>query len=103
MYAHKHDRRGSDPREARDLLLAFLDRARARPGRASDAVSRLAELVGHDSDSTASNATRGAGRRAARHRQDRLCRTAILDKPGLLDEAEWEMIRRPPRGRRGAS
>ena len=94
MYAQKDDRRASTKRQARDLLLAVLDQHAPDLRAHSDWVSDLARSVaqrlglGHDQveEITLAADLHDIGKAVVPR--------GILEKPGPLDKAEWEVMRR---------
>ena len=94
MYAQKDDRRASTKRQARDLLLAVLDQHAPDLRAHSDWVSDLARSVaqrlglGHDQveEVTLAADLHDIGKAVVPR--------GILEKPGPLDKAEWEVMRR---------
>jgi two-component system cell cycle response regulator len=94
MYAHKHSGRTSARNQSRDVLLRALAERNPELGKHISGVAELAEAVARrlDLDMEQIDHIRHA---AALHDVGKMAiPDAILDKPGALDEAEWEFIRR---------
>jgi len=94
MYAHKHSGRSSARSQSRDVLLRALAERNPELGEHISGVAELAEAVARrlGLDTEQIDHIRHA---AALHDVGKMAiPDAILDKPGALDEAEWEFIRR---------
>jgi diguanylate cyclase (GGDEF)-like protein len=94
MYAQKDDRRASTKRQARDLLLAVLDQhapdLRAHSDWVSDLVRSVGQRLGLGRDQIEEIALAADLHDIGKAVVPR----AILEKPGPLDKAEWEVMRR---------
>ena len=94
MYAHKHSGRSSARNQSRDVLLRALAERNPELGEHISGVAELAEAVARrlNLDAEQIDHVRHA---AALHDVGKMAiPDAILDKPGALDDAEWEFIRR---------
>jgi two-component system cell cycle response regulator len=94
MYAHKHSGRSSARNQSRDVLLRALAERNPELGEHINGVAELAEAVARrlELDAEQIDHVRHA---AALHDVGKMAiPDAILDKPGALDDAEWEFIRR---------
>jgi two-component system cell cycle response regulator len=96
MYADKHERRGRAASDGTEMLLAILQERDPALSDDSCAVSRLASRIGERLE--LSDTDQAQLVRAARlHDIGKLAiPDAILTKPGPLDDAEWEFVRRHP-------
>jgi two-component system cell cycle response regulator len=94
MYAHKASGRTSARNQSRDVLLRALAERNPELGEHISGVAQLAEAVAQALalDAEQIDHVRHA---AALHDVGKMAiPDAILDKPGALDDAEWEFIRR---------
>ena len=94
MYAHKASGRTSARNQSRDVLLRALSERNPELGEHISGVAELAEAVAQclQLDADQIDHVRHA---AALHDVGKMAiPDAILDKPGALDDAEWEFIRR---------
>ena len=94
MYAQKDDRRASTKRQARDLLLAVLDQHAPDLRAHSDWVSDLARSVGQRLGLTRERIEDAVLAAELHDIGKAVVPRAILEKPGPLDKAEWEVMRR---------
>jgi diguanylate cyclase (GGDEF)-like protein len=94
MYAHKNSGRSSARNQSRDVLLRALAERNPELGEHISGVAELAEAVARRLDLNAEQVDH-VRHAAALHDVGKMAiPDAILDKPGALDEAEWEFIRR---------
>jgi diguanylate cyclase (GGDEF)-like protein len=94
MYAHKNSGRSSARNQSRDVLLRALAERNPELGEHISGVAELAEAVARRLDLNAEQVDH-VRHAAALHDVGKMAiPDAILDKPGALEEAEWEFIRR---------
>ena len=94
MYAQKDGRRASTKRQARDLLLAVLDQHAPDLRAHSDWVSDLARSVGHRLGLSRERIEDVVLAAELHDIGKAVVPRGILEKPGPLDKAEWEIMRR---------
>jgi diguanylate cyclase (GGDEF)-like protein len=94
MYADKHEQRGVSPRDGAEMVLAVLQERYPPLGAHIESVARLSMAVGRRLGLSELE-LRQLQRAAELHDIGKLAiPDAILEKPGPLDDGEWEFIRR---------
>jgi two-component system cell cycle response regulator len=94
MYAQKDGRRGSPARQARDLLMRVVEEREPDLHAHVSDVARLCVLVGRRLGMSAEDLDI-TGRAAELHDVGKMAvPDSILEKPGPLNEREWEFMRR---------
>ncbi len=94
MYAQKDDRRASTKRQARDILLAVLDQHAPDLRAHSDWVADLARSVAQRLGLSRERIEEVALAAELHDIGKAVVPRSILQKPGPLDKAEWEIMRR---------